>query len=323
MSEETIALMSFADLDGWDADDHGAAVSAFRITCDDLAGSDWQKPISALPEADQDPRGFFEHFFCPVLIGGGASALFTGYYEPEFDGSRHPDTRFRCPIYRTPPEARGGLWETRRDIEERKLLQGRGLEIAWLEDPLDVFFLQVQGSGRIRLGDGATIRVGYDGRNGQPYRSIGQELIHRGVVVPDRMSMQAIRDWVRCNPAEGHELLFHNPSYIFFRQIDLPDPAQGPLGAMNRSVTPLRSIAVDPGHTPLGAPVWIEKHGANPLRRLMIAQDTGGAIKGAQRADIFFGTGQAAGLAAGAIRDRGRMIVLLPTALAHRRQRDA
>lgn len=321
MSEETIELLSFADLDGWEIDDHAAALATFRKTCADLNAPEWQ-PICALSQNTTDARRFFELFFRPVLIGGGAPALFTGYFEPQLDGAREPSVRFRYPVYRTPEEARDGRWVTRREIEEGGLLDGRGLEIAWVDDPVELFFLQVQGSGRIKLQDGTTIRVGYGGRNGQPYRSIGQELVRRGVFEAHQVSAQVIRNWVRNNPAAGRELLYHNPSYIFFREVDLPDPDLGPLGAMNRSITPLRTIAVDPDHTPLGAPVWIEKAGAEPMNRLMIAQDTGGAIRGAQRADIFFGFGDAAGLAAGEIRDPGRMVVLLPIELAHQRAPD-
>jgi membrane-bound lytic murein transglycosylase A len=175
----------------------------------------------------------------------------------------------------------------------------------------------------VRLPDGSVIRVGYGGRNGHPYRSIGQELVRRGVYEPHQVSAQVIRNWVRRNPVEGRDLLYHNPSYIFFREVEISDPSLGPLGAMNRSITPLRSIAVDPVFTPLGAPVWIEKGGAGPMHRLMIAQDTGGVILGPQRADIFFGFGDAAGEAAGTIRDPGRMVVLLPIEMAHQRVPDA
>lgn len=321
MSEETIELLSFADLEGWDSDDHAAALATFRNTCNDLVGPEWG-PLCALSQTTTDARRFFELLFRPVLIGGGAPALFTGYFEPQLDGARQPSARFRYPVYRTPDEALDGQWVSRRDIEEGRLLEGRGLEIAWVDDPVELFFLQIQGSGRIRLQDGTTIRVGYGGRNGQPYRSIGQELVRRGIYAPHQVSAQVIRNWVRRNPDAGRELLYHNPSYIFFREVDLPDPDLGPLGAMNRSITPLRSIAVDPEHTPLGAPVWIEKAGAVPMRRLMVAQDTGGAIRGAQRADIFYGFGDAAGLAAGEIRDPGRMVVLLPIELAHQRAPD-
>ena len=321
MAEQTVELLSFADLDGWAQDDHQAALSVFRSTCADIDTPEWNA-LCALSETASDARRFFEQFFRPVLIGGQDPALFTGYYEPELDGSRSRTDRFRYPLYRLPDEARDGQWVSRREIEEGRLLEGRGLEIAWLDDPVDLFFLQVQGSGRIRLTDGSVIRVGYGGRNGQPYRSIGQELVRRGHYEPHQVSAQVIRNWVRRNPVAGRDLLFHNPSYIFFREVSIGDPALGPLGAMNRSITPLRTVAVDPLHTPLGAPVWIEKDGAGPMRRLMVAQDTGGAIRGAQRADIFFGFGDAAGEAAGVIRDPGRMVVLLPIELAHQRALD-
>lgn len=322
MAEESIELLSFSDLDGWAADDHAAALSVFQGTCADMEGHDWQA-LCAIAATQPDARSFFEMFFRPVLIGGTGPALFTGYFEPELEGSLQRTARFRYPLYRTPPESRSGVWRSRREIEEDRLLEGRGLEIVWVDDPVELFFLQVQGSGRVRLQDGSVIRVGYGGRNGHPYRSIGQELVRRGVYQPHQVSAQVIRSWVRRNPAAGRELLYHNPSYVFFRQVDIADPGLGPLGAMNRSITPLRTIAVDPEFTPLGAPVWIEKGGAGPMHRLMIAQDTGGAIRGAQRADIFFGFGDAAGEAAGTIRDPGRMVVLLPIELAHQRVPDA
>lgn len=322
MAEESIEILSFTDLDGWDRDDHEAALSVFRSTCPDMDGPEWQA-LCAVADSTPSPRTFFELFFRPVLIGGEDSALFTGYFEPELEGSRQRTSRFRYPVYRTPREARDGSWVSRREIEEQGLLEGRGLEIAWVDDAVELFFLQIQGSGRIRLTDGTTIRVGYGGRNGQPYRSIGQELVRRGIFDSHQVSAQVIRNWVRRNPASGRELLYHNPSYIFFREVQISDPNLGPLGAMNRSITPLRTIAVDPLHTPLGAPVWIEKDGVGPMRRLMVAQDTGGAIRGAQRADIFFGYGDAAGEAAGTIRDPGRMVVLLPIEVAHQRAPDA
>jgi membrane-bound lytic murein transglycosylase A len=155
------------------------------------------------------------------------------------------------------------------------------------------------------------LRLGYGGKNGQPYRSIGKALLGRGVPITD-VSAQDIKAWVRANPGPGRALLYSNPSYVFFRMLpDLPAD-RGPLGAMGRSITPLRSVAVDPDFTPLGAPVWVEKDGPAPMRRLMVAQDTGGAIKGAQRADIFYGTGVGAGESAGRIKDGGRMVLLLP-----------
>lgn len=322
VSDERVTLLSFSDLDGWLDDDHASALAVFRTTCADMEGEDWQT-LCAIANTGPEARTFFELFFRPVLIGGDAPALFTGYYEPELNGSLRRTGVYRYPLYRTPPEAQSGVWRNRRDIEEGRLLEGRGLEIAWVDDPVEVFFLQIQGSGRVRLPDGSVIRVGYGGRNGHPYRSIGQEMVRRGIYQPHQVSAQVIRNWVRRNPVEGRELLYHNPSYIFFREVEISDPSVGPLGAMNRSITPLRSIAVDPAFTPLGAPVWIEKGGAGPMHRLMIAQDTGGVILGPQRADIFFGFGDAAGEAAGTIRDPGRMVVLLPIELAHQRVPDA
>jgi len=321
MAEPPAEMLSFSDLQGWEEDDHQAAFDVFRSTCADLDGLDWQS-LCALSERVSDARDFFELFFRPVLIGGDETALFTGYFEPELTGSLRRTNRFRYPLYSMPPEARG-RWLSRRQIEETDVLRGRGLEIAWVDDPVELFFLQVQGSGRIVLPDGNVIRVGYGGRNGHPYRSIGQELVRRGIYQSHQVSAQVIQNWVRRHPVAGRELLYHNPSYIFFRRVDLPNPETGPLGAMNRPITPMRSIAVDPNYTPLGAPVWIEKNGTEPMNRLMIAQDVGGVILGPQRADIFFGFGDEAGRAAGRIRDSGRMIVLLPIELAHQAVPDA
>jgi membrane-bound lytic murein transglycosylase A len=196
-------------------------------------------------------------------------------------------------------------------------MEGLGLEIAYVDDPVELFFLQIQGSGRILLPDGGYLRVGFSGSNGHNYRSIGQEMVRRGIYEPHQVSAQVIKNWVRRNPEDGKELLYHNPSYVFFREVNQVPADKGPLGAMNRSITTMRSVAVDPKFTPLGAPVWIEKDGADPIRRLMIAQDTGSAIKGAQRGDIFFGTGDEAGRKAGRLRDPGRMVVLMPIQRAY------
>ncbi|AHM03464.1 Membrane-bound lytic murein transglycosylase A precursor [Roseibacterium elongatum DSM 19469] len=321
LAETSVRLLDYADLDGWAEDDHAAALSVFQSTCRDMDGAEWPA-VCAMAETTTDARVFFELLFRPVLIGGEATALFTGYFEPELQGSTRRTSRYRYPVYRMPPEATG-RWLSRREIEESGVLEDRGLEIAWVDDPVELFFLQIQGSGRIRLTDGRVIRVGYGGRNGHEYRSIGQELVRRGIYNAHQVSAQVIQNWVRRNPAAGRDLMYHNPSYVFFREVEISDPSLGPLGAMNRSITPMRTIAVDPRFTPLGAPVWIEKDGAAPMRRLMIAQDTGGAIRGAQRADIFFGYGDAAGREAGTIRDAGRMIVLLPIEEAHRRVPDA
>jgi membrane-bound lytic murein transglycosylase A len=306
-------VLSFDALDGWAQDDHAQALAVFVQTCDLMQAPEWA-PVCALardipPEA---AHSFFELFFRPVLPGP-PPALFTGYYEPELLGSPVRTPQFSQPLYRRPPElAEDTPWLSRSEIQGGGYLQGRGLEIAWLEDPVEVYFLQVQGSGRIRMPDGQVIRIGYAGKNSQPYLSIGAELIRRGVLDPSEASAESIQDWVRRNPDDGQALLNTNPSFVFFRKIADLAPEDGPIGAMARPITTMRSIAVDPDFVPLGAPVWVEKDGVDPLRRLMIAQDTGGAIKGAQRADIFYGTGADAGRAAGQVKDGGRLVVLMP-----------
>lgn len=306
-------MLDFASLDGWALDNHRAALAAFLETCPTLQ-DDWTPVCRLAADAgatDASARAFFELMFKPVQIGD-PPALFTGYYEPELPGSAQQTPKFAYPIYARPPELRDGQVYHDRSAIERGVLRGRGLEIAWLEDPVEVFFLHIQGSGRIRLANGQVIRVGYAGRNGHAYRSVGQEMVARGILAAEAVSAQGIKSFVSNNPVVGGALLNVNPSYVFFRKIsDLPAD-KGPIGAMGRSITALRSVAIDPAFTPLGAPVWIEKDGTNPVRSLMVAQDTGGAIKGAQRADIFYGTGAQAGDAAGTVKDGGRMVVLLP-----------
>ncbi|MFT5795975.1 MAG: membrane-bound lytic murein transglycosylase A [Candidatus Azotimanducaceae bacterium] len=316
-ADVTYKVLSFDQLDGWAQDDHAAALAVFQDTCRDMKDPDWGSLCAYATQA-KDARAFFELLFRPVLIEDGQNALFTGYFEPELDGSRVRTSRYRFPVYAMPPEARKiRPWLTRRDILSGGAMAGRGLEIAWVDDSVELFFLQIQGSGRIRLPDGQFLRVGYSGSNGHNYRSIGAELVRRNVYSPHQVSAQVIKNWVRRNPADGRELLFHNPSYVFFRSVDQVPAHKGPLGAMNRSITTMRSVAVDPSYVRLGSPVWIEKDGKKPLRRLMIAQDTGSAIKGAQRADVFFGTGDKAGRAAGRLRDPGRMMVLMPIQRAY------
>lgn len=316
--ELAYSILDFDDLDGWADDDHGAALSVFRNTCMDMKTPDWAS-LCALAGDQKNPRAFFELFFRPLLIRHGPDdALFTGYFEPELDGSRRRTSRYRYPVYAMPREARAASrWYTRRQILEYGVMEGLGLEIAYVDDPVELFFLQIQGSGRILLPDGGYLRVGFSGSNGHNYRSIGQEMVRRGIYEPHQVSAQVIKNWVRRNPEDGKELLYHNPSYVFFREVNQVPADKGPLGAMNRSITTMRSVAVDPKFTPLGAPVWIEKDGADPIRRLMIAQDTGSAIKGAQRGDIFFGTGDEAGRKAGRLRDPGRMVVLMPIQRAY------
>ena len=317
MAEPTYTLVPFDDLADWADDDHAAALTTFTDTCADLKDPEWDA-ICAFAKTAPDARAFFEAFFQPVLIEDGEPMLFTGYFEPELRGARSQEGPYQYPIYKLPPDhVTGQPYLTRKQIEENRHLAGKGLELAWLADPVDLFFLQVQGSGRIRLPDGDGMRVGYGGKNGREYSSVGKELVRRGTHASHQVSAQVIRNWVRDNPNDGRELLWVNESYVFFREVSEIPADKGPLGAMNRSITTGRSIAVDPKFTALGTPVWIEKEGAAPMHRLMVAQDTGSAIKGAQRADIFYGTGDASGRAAGRIKDGGRMIRLLPIQMAH------
>lgn len=313
MANPSYQLLQFDDLNGWAEDDHQAAMDVFLSTCGDMRDPAWES-VCSVARSGQEARSFFERFFTPVLIDDGQDALFTGYFEPELRGSLTRGGPYQFPLYRMPPIP-GEL--SRREIEETGALEGQGLEIAWIDDPVDVFFLQVQGSGRVQLDTGGWIRVGYGGANGREYSSVGLELVNRGIYEPHQVSADVIRNWVRNNNEVGLELLWTNESFVFFREVNEVPPDMGPLGAMNRSVTAMRTVAIDPAFTTLGSPVWIEKAGVNPMNRLMIAQDTGSAIKGSQRADIFFGTGDAAGRAAGQIKDAGRLVVLMPIQSAY------
>ena len=311
-------ILDYADLPGWEDDDHAAALAVFDDVCPDLRRPDWAA-VCAFATTGPEPRRFFETFFRPVRLGGPDGGLFTGYYEPEVRASPRRTGYFRVPVYRMPPELEPGTpWLTRAEIETGDSLHERDLEIAWLSDPVDLHHLQLQGSGRLNMTDGRVLRLGFAGQNGHPRRPAVAELIRRGVFEPHEASTDALRAWVRRNPLEGRELLRDDSSYVFFRVLEDYPPQLGPPGAMNRPLVEGRSLAIDPAHVPLGAPVWVEARGAEPIRTLMIALDTGGAIKGAQRGDIFFGTGAAAGRAAARVRDRGQLVVLLPVELAYR-----
>lgn len=306
-------LLGFDDLQGWAADDHAAALVAFQRSCGDLKDDPWPA-LCDVSQHVNDAKSFFEAFFLPVEISR-EPGLFTGYFEPEIAASRVKTATYTVPIYGVPGNLpKNGPWLTRAQIETGNDLAGQ--EIAWARDPVDVFFMQVQGSGRLVMEDGSQLRLGFGAKNGHEYRSIGQELIRRGIYTPHQVSMDVIRNWVSRNPEDGRELLHHNDSYVFFRVLTHLDPTDGPLGAMNRPLTPGRSLAVDPAFVRLGVPVWVEKNGTDPWRRLMVAQDTGSAIKGVQRADLFIGTGTDAGRTAGKIKDPGRFVPLLPIELA-------
>lgn len=285
--------LSFADLEGWAEDDLEAALHAFRNTAD-IAFPHLQE------DADTSGRDFFErHFSPPACLFDDAH--FTGYYEPEVPASRTKSPDFTAPVYRKPADPS----VARTDIMDCGALEDQGLELAWVADEVEAFFLQVQGSGRLRFPDGTTMRIGFAAKNGQGYKSIGQELVRRGEIAGDHISAERIKAWVRVH---GDEILRHNPSFVYFKSLELIDES-GPLGAMDRPVTTDRTIAVDPTYVPLGTPVWTIADGAPMLR---IAQDIGSAIKGPSRADIFCGTGDAAANRAGCLNVTGQLGALRP-----------
>ena len=306
---QSFKKLSFGDLDGWNQDDHDKALDVFSKT-----QSQFLRNLSPRAKGKNksfsSSQEFFEHSFVPTLIDFPNRSFFTGYYEAEILGSVVPDKEFQFPIYKRPPDLKNGTkWLSRRELEESNILQNKSLEIVYLRSRAEVFLLQVQGSGRVILRDGSVIRVGYDGRNGHEYISIGQILIKRGVFSAENISGHAIKNWLTLNPQIADELLYQNPSYIFFKVMSDLEEEAGPIGTSNSSLEELRSIAVDPQYIPLGSPVWIEIKGSYPLNRLMVAQDTGSAIKGPSRVDIFFGRGAAAEKMAGQIKDYGRVAV--------------
>ena len=335
---------SWEALPGWRDDDPSRAWSAFLTSCRVIGKQEAWREICAsaaeLNHPDRDAgRRFFEAHLTPfqvVNIDGDEAGLITGYYEPLLKGSRTRSARYRFPVYGLPedllvvdlsdvyPELKGmrlrGRLDGRRVVpyyDREQIELGRapvaGKEIAWVEDPIELFFLQIQGSGRIALDNGEVLLVGYADQNGHPYRSIGRLLIERGELSLDKASMQGIKTWARAHPDKVADLLNHNASYVFFRE--QPAGLPGPLGALGLPLTPRRSVAVDPALVPLGAPVFIATTwplSSKPLNRLMLAQDTGGAIRGAVRADFFWGFGPAAAREAGRMRQQLRMWVLLP-----------
>lgn len=300
---------------------------------------------STRESAEAQVRAFFETRFRPYAVRnrGDPLGLFTGYYEPTLEGSRRRSERYRVPLYVRPPElVTVDLGAFREDLEGRRVagrlegrklvpfhdrtaidagrLGGRGLELVWVDDPVDAFFLHIQGSGRIELDDGGRLRVGYAGQNGHPYFAIGRELIDRGALTPEEVSMQSIRRWLEEHPVEASDVLQKNPSYVFFRELR----EEGPVGSQGVVLTPGRSLAVDRAFLPLGVPVWLD--GSAPLvgrpgtdtilQRLLIAQDTGGAIRGPVRGDVFWGPGDEAADVAGRMKHPGRLWLLLPNTVS-------
>jgi membrane-bound lytic murein transglycosylase A len=308
--------IGFDQLLGWAEDDHRAALEAFLKSCEDISAREW-RPLCSYGAHVTEARAFFETFFRPVVVHPGRKSLFTGYFEPVLNGSRQRGGKFQTAIYAPPKFARdeNGHWPSRAQIVAGALA-GQGLEIAWVDDPVAAHYLHIQGSGRITFQDGTSIRVGYAAENGYPFRSAAGELLKSGEISSSQANINGLRRYYAADPVRGQDALNHNGSFVFFRVVDRLPEEHGPLGALERPMTALRSLAVDPRYTQMGAPVWVEKGGRNPIRRLMVAQDTGAAIKGPQRADIFFGTGDEAGRQAQVTRDSGRLVVLLPIDIA-------
>jgi len=308
-----------------------------RRVCDDL--------LAAPPRDEAAARRFVEGSFSAwsvVSADGAAEGLITGYYEPVLAGSRARSDRFRHPVYGVPPDLvavdlesvnpdlkgmrlRGRLegnrllpYWSRSEIEGKKPF--RAPVLAWVEDEVELFFLQIQGSGQIELAGGERLRLGYADQNGHPYRSMGRYLIDRRELTLENASMQGIKAWATANPGKLREALDSNPSYVFFRET--PGAAGGPVGTLGAPLSGGYSIAVDARSVPLGAPVFLDTTmplSSQPLQRLVAAQDTGGAIRGAVRADMFWGTGNEAGALAGRMRQQGRMWILWPRGLAQPR----
>ncbi|MEI9885590.1 MAG: MltA domain-containing protein [Rhizomicrobium sp.] len=335
-----LKAVSFADLQGWGAGDAGAALTAFRRSCAKIltrapgaamayAGSaaQWRGACAAAATA-RDARGFFEGAFVPYAIGEG---LVTGYYEASLAGSRTRHGRYQTPVYGLPddlisvdlgkfrPEWKGEKIAGRLDghrltpYPSRAEIDAAAPQMARVlfygDDAVAVFFLHIQGSGRVWLDDGSTVRVGYAGQNGHPYTAIGRTLIRDYGVPRDGMSMQVIRAWLKAHPGEARRVMESDASFVFFAETPVGDAALGPEGTEGTALTPRASIAVDSHLHPFGLPVFIAGEG---LANLFVAQDTGGAIRGPARADIFFGFGANAEDVAGKMKARARFYVLLP-----------
>ena len=343
---------AYAAIPGWRDDSASAAWPAFVAGCAALAAGSsapiWRDSCGAAPAVDAGNdiavRAFFEAHFTPyqvLLADGSDNGIVTGYYEPLLQGSRERGERYRFPLYAVPDDLLtvdlGELFPELKDKRVRGRLDGRrvvpywpradidagraplaGKELVWVDDPVEAFFLQIQGSGRVQLAEGGVLRLGYADQNGHPFRSIGRLLVERGELTLARASMQGIKQWGREHPEALPALLAENPSYVFFRAVR-PDPTaaiDGPIGTLGVPLLRERTIAVDPAIVPLGAPVFLATTyplSDRPLQRLVLAQDTGGAIKGPLRADFFWGFGEEAGREAGRMKQSDRMWLLWPT----------
>ena len=347
------AAVAWQELPGWHHDRHAEAWPALQQNCASTRARepDWV-PICraaatlAAPD-DATARAFFEQWFAPHRIhatDGGGNGLITGYFEPVLRGSRTRDARFRYPIRTRPtdlvivdlaslyPDLRGKTvrgrlvgnrvvpYPARAEIDAQPE-PDQDAVLLWVDDPYALFFLHIQGSGRVVLPDGDTIAVGYADQNGHPYVALGKCLIDRGLMAAADVTLPALRAWLEANPGSARELMNCNPSYVFFAERELP-PGAGPIGSMQASLTPMRSVAVDPNFIPLATPLWLATDYPQtraPLRRLVFAQDTGGAIRGPVRADLFCGSGREAEQLAGTLKQSGALYALLPRARLARR----
>jgi len=334
MPNTQLETVNWAELDGWASDDHAAAFATFINSCKTVvrgtpprhAGQPFYAALqSACRRALTSPRDavaaktFFETNFRPMRIAplGENNGFITGYYEPIVVGARVASAEFNVPLYRTPPNLSKPSYQ--RAAIEDGALAGRKLEICWLKDPTDLFFAQIQGSARIKLvEDGKVLRLNYSGHNGWPYTPVGRILIARNIVPKEEMSMQRIREWIEANPKEGKELRRRNKSFVFFRETGLAEHEE-PVGAQGISLTPGRSIAVDKSIHVYGTPFFIAAelpldgdNSENGFQRLMVSQDTGGAIIGPARADLYFGAGDGAAAVAGRLRHPGQFTMLIP-----------
>jgi membrane-bound lytic murein transglycosylase A len=329
-----MAPISFNEITGWGEDKQSEALAAFRRSCPKLtAGSDtkvttdggtktitpaeWQRICDSAGAVktgdDHAARAFFEENFRPLVVL--APGKFTGYFEPEMRGSRVPSRIFTVPVYRRPPDLTDKPYYTRAEIEQG-VLKGKGLEIAWVQDPVALYEVQVQGSGRVHLAEGGVLSLGFDGSNNRPYTAIGTVLVEMGVMQKDAATWPAIRDWLKRNPQQARDVMRKNERYIFFKDTK----SQSASGSEGVPLTAQRSLAVDVTLTPFGTPIWIDtvrpvarKPGVTePYRRLTIAQDSGAAIQGPARGDVFFGSNAQAADWAGRMVGEGRAIVLVP-----------
>lgn len=343
-SSVVIYPADFADLPGWRQDDHAAAFNAFQRSCDSwrkqpddrpLSGifalgriGDWKK-LCSVPVRNGKEQQFFEQWFKPYAVAnnGTFDGLFTGYFVPELHGSNRPSVRYHVPIYRLPGDLVKQGSQTGRLVNGQLqpyydrgeivagALAGKGLELLWVDSEVDAFFMEVQGSGRVVMEDGRVVTLNYAGKNGRAYYAIGKTLVDSGEIPREAISMQTIRAWIAAHPQQGHDLMLKNQSYVFFRFGDT-DPRQGPLGSMSVPLTAGHSLAVDRNYLPMGVPLWLDAEhpaaGNQRLRRLLMAQDTGGAIKGLLRGDVFWGQGPQAAELAGVMKSRGRYFLLIP-----------